>query len=330
MSRIIKIFLFLFISTLVLTWHLNSVRASAPVCSSTHYNCASGTPINGSETSTAWTWLCRNANNVDASCSEPKPQNQSPVGNLDPITCDIIGGWAFDPNTPGDSISVHIYDGGAGPGKLIAGVTANGDRPDVRSTYGISGNHGFTITTPANLKDGKNHSIYAYGIDSSGNPNYNSNLSSSPQNLNCSAPEGSIKITNNKERFSYCVFKDGVQTFCENRSKTFSGYPSGSSYSVKPSDQDGYTWAVSPSGSQTLSTGGVVSFDVVYTRKLSVASITCSPTSVSYGGSANVSWSSTNANSCTVSPTGWTGTSGSKSTGPLYSSQTYSLSCVNR
>lgn len=51
------------------------------------------------------------------------------------------------------------------------------------------------------------------------------------------------------------------------------------------------------------------------------------PISIEYGTSATISWTSSNVSSCSVSPPGWTGTSGSQSTGSLTSSQTYSLSC---
>jgi len=51
------------------------------------------------------------------------------------------------------------------------------------------------------------------------------------------------------------------------------------------------------------------------------------PITISYNTSATISWTSTNVSSCTVSPTGWTGTSGSQSSGNLTSSQTYTLSC---
>lgn len=60
------------------------------------------------------------------------------------------------------------------------------------------------------------------------------------------------------------------------------------------------------------------------------ASISCNgapSTTIPYNSSANVTWSSSNALGCTVLPTGWIGTSGSRSTGPLYSAQTYSLTC---
>lgn len=56
-------------------------------------------------------------------------------------------------------------------------------------------------------------------------------------------------------------------------------------------------------------------------------SIYVSPAAVSYGGSTTVYWSSTDATACSVSPNSWTGTSGSQSTGALYSSRTYSVTC---
>ena len=51
------------------------------------------------------------------------------------------------------------------------------------------------------------------------------------------------------------------------------------------------------------------------------------PPPIPYNTSATITWTSTDATSCSVSPTGWTGTSGSQSTGNLTSSQTYDLSC---
>ena len=56
--------------------------------------------------------------------------------------------------------------------------------------------------------------------------------------------------------------------------------------------------------------------------------ISCSPQTIPYNTSANVTWSSTNASSCTIFPTDWTGTSGSQSTGNLTSSQTYTVTCA--
>ncbi len=51
-------------------------------------------------------------------------------------------------------------------------------------------------------------------------------------------------------------------------------------------------------------------------------------TTVPYGGSANVSWTSGGVSNCTVSPSGWTGTSNSGiSTGSLTSNRTYTITC---
>jgi hypothetical protein len=58
-------------------------------------------------------------------------------------------------------------------------------------------------------------------------------------------------------------------------------------------------------------------------------SLSATPTNLSSGGSAMLSWSSTNATSCTASG-GWSGSepaSGSASTGPVSTSTTYTLSC---
>ena len=62
------------------------------------------------------------------------------------------------------------------------------------------------------------------------------------------------------------------------------------------------------------------------------ATISCNGSSscnITYNSPANLTWSSTNATSCSVSPGGWTGTSSSsQSTGNLTSTTTYTLSCT--
>lgn len=58
------------------------------------------------------------------------------------------------------------------------------------------------------------------------------------------------------------------------------------------------------------------------------ASMSASPTSVVTGGSSTITWSSNDATSCTVTPGGWTGTSGSQSTGALASNTTYTVNCT--
>ncbi len=53
------------------------------------------------------------------------------------------------------------------------------------------------------------------------------------------------------------------------------------------------------------------------------------PVPISYNAAANLTWtSSSNATACTVSPPGWTGTSGAQSTGNLTSSVIYTANCT--
>lgn len=60
-----------------------------------------------------------------------------------------------------------------------------------------------------------------------------------------------------------------------------------------------------------------------------VINMSCDPGSVSPGGSAQVSWSSPSAVTCSGSDgaSGWSGTSGSQSTGNLFSNTTYTITC---
>ena len=51
------------------------------------------------------------------------------------------------------------------------------------------------------------------------------------------------------------------------------------------------------------------------------------PITVDVGASVNISWTSTNADSCVVSPPGWTGVSGSRPTDNLTYDVTYTLNC---
>jgi hypothetical protein len=95
------------------------------------------------------------------------PANQLPNGNIDEVnTSGVIRGWSYDPDSSASSNQVRIYvDGPAGTGTLIGTVTANIDRPDIRSTFGITGNHGFTFNIPTAYKNGAYHTVYAVGVD---------------------------------------------------------------------------------------------------------------------------------------------------------------------
>ena len=102
----------------------------------------------------------------------PNPDNHPPIGSFDAADCDIIGGWAFDPDSSSTSIVVEIYaNGPEGIGTRIFSGATTGLRPDVNAAYGITGNHGFTIFTPQSLKDGGTHEIWVYAQDSTTHQN---------------------------------------------------------------------------------------------------------------------------------------------------------------
>ncbi len=123
-------------------------------------------------------------------CPAEPPANQKPEGFLDAADCSAFSGWARDPDTTAP-ISVHLYanaPAGAG-GVFLGSATANLFRSDLCNRWG-NGNadcsHGFSFSTPASLKDGVQHLIYAYGIDSSGGEN--TLLSNSPRTIFCERP----------------------------------------------------------------------------------------------------------------------------------------------
>ena len=100
----------------------------------------------------------------------PVPDIYNPVGWLDTATCEKITGWAVDKDTSNDSIKVHIYkDGPAGAGgTFVISAIADIYRAGVNSYLNVTGNHGFSLPLPDSLKDGRQHTIYVHGIDSSG------------------------------------------------------------------------------------------------------------------------------------------------------------------
>ena len=120
------------------------------------------------------------------------PIDNKPIGYLDNVSCSLFNGWAYDPDNTSAQIGVHFYAGGrAGEGGTFIGNTvANVSRPDVNSRMGVTGNHGFSFTTPSSLHDNATHPIYAYGINSDGSTNLNNSLlTQSPLSITgCTSP----------------------------------------------------------------------------------------------------------------------------------------------
>ncbi len=76
------------------------------------------------------------------------------------------GGWALNPNTPGERVMIHLYDG-APSGLKIYGATATVLRPDVSRVYPqFDQNHGFSFDL-RNMEPGQ-HRVCAYAITTGG------------------------------------------------------------------------------------------------------------------------------------------------------------------
>ena len=108
------------------------------------------------------------------------PDTPVPTGYFDGASCSTLDGWAYDPQNPSTSIAVHLYDGSTFVGEYPTNVL----RSDVNDAYGITGNHGFSIATPASLKDGVSHAIHVYAINTNGS-GPNPELNQSPRSVQC-------------------------------------------------------------------------------------------------------------------------------------------------
>ncbi|HEY4516275.1 MAG TPA: CARDB domain-containing protein [Candidatus Paceibacterota bacterium] len=129
---------------------------------------------------------------------------------------------------------------------------------------------------------------------------------------------------------------DGVRLYFDNN---LDGSPD-SGYLVNDWSDHGYrTVASTPvavtAGNKTLvmeyyENGGGASYSFSWAKQASAATvdINAGQTTIPYNTGTNIIWSSNGASGgCTVSPTGWTGTSGNQATGNLTSSRTYTATC---
>jgi LPXTG-site transpeptidase (sortase) family protein len=120
---------------------------------------------------------CEDAPPIETATPTPPPGNNEPGGFLDAATCEIIGGWAKDPDSPNTPVTVEIWlDGVRGAGQLYKTVVANLNRADV-------GDHAYSINIPPEEIDGLTHTVYAYAIDNEA-PSVVKLLTNSPITVN--------------------------------------------------------------------------------------------------------------------------------------------------
>ncbi|MFO8056445.1 MAG: hypothetical protein R6V10_04030 [bacterium] len=111
-------------------------------------------------------------------------KNHLPEGNLQEANCKVIRGWARDPDTS-HHLDIHVYmDKPGGDKNFLTGFPAKQHRPELPFP---DKKHGFRISTPEKLKDGKVHKIYVYAIDAQGGKN--PMLKGSPAKIKCTNVE---------------------------------------------------------------------------------------------------------------------------------------------
>ncbi|MDP1689112.1 MAG: FG-GAP-like repeat-containing protein [bacterium] len=114
--------------------------------------------------------------------------NPQPKGNFDVANCTNIAGWTCDQTDFTKSLSVKIYDGlfTSGKAPVATGIANITREAGVGTTCGGGTPvHGFSIITPASLKNNIAHNLYAYSIDINSGIQATNALGGSPKSINC-------------------------------------------------------------------------------------------------------------------------------------------------
>ncbi len=94
---------------------------------------------------------------------------QQPIGYIDSVWGGggivHVSGWAFDPDTPAQSIYVNVYTNDG----LVGQVLANVERPDVNNAYGVTGAHGFDVEVVTPARGSVKVTVFAINSSSDGN-----------------------------------------------------------------------------------------------------------------------------------------------------------------
>jgi len=97
--------------------------------------------------------------------NQPLSSESIPVSAYDVATGGVnsvqVVGWAYDPDTPSESLEIHVYMDGVYIGKGVANTL----REDVNAVYGCGNYHGFDITVPVTVAETGNHFIEVYALN---------------------------------------------------------------------------------------------------------------------------------------------------------------------
>ena len=278
--------------------------------------------------STTYTISCTNSNGT-TSGSASLTVNRPPVTVDLKVDPDGTAGPASSGNGPytvfsGSNVAVHwsirnadncTMQNWAGLSNMSDGST--GEVVNQSVTYSLSCRQ----TGGSNITDSVTVNSTNYSLSNSGNKSVLLGGSVS-NNISTSLVSGPTNSTS----FSVSGLPSGVGSSFSNTScnpSCSSTLNMNASNAVTPGT---YNVAVSGSG------GRSTSFNLTVTAPVPTADIKANnsngPITISYNASATLTWSSGNASSCSISPSGLTGTSGSQSTGNLTTGTTYTLNCT--
>jgi hypothetical protein len=252
-------------------------------------------------------------------------KNQPPIGYAGNIRGGIAHGWTLDPDEPSAKIGFHVYmDGPAGKGgTYVAGGRAGQNRVDIapdKESYG----HWYEFAIPDQYRDGKDHTLYVYGIDSEGLKGNNTLLKNNPKSFNISQgsipplflPGDRVKTTANlNARVTPSIKGDIVGEEPKGSLGTIVG---------GPTNAGGYTWwQINYDNNVSGWSADTYLVEVsTPTSEDPSCTLTASPTSITTGNTSTLSWTSTNATSGSIDEGAGTMTpiaSGSKSVSPTTS-----------
>ncbi len=275
----------------------------------------------------------------------------SPIGTHVAASCNTISGWACDLDNTALPIDVHFYrDGAAGAGGTIIGtMTANLSNSTAAASCGGNAIHGFSFPTPVSVKDGLAHTIYVHGINiPSGQAGASNNLiSGTPISVTCPL----VSIT------TFSALPNPVDYAS---STTLTWGTTGASTCVASSSPSTTQWdanntLIGTSGSKKITgitattTYGITCYSSYNTQDYKQQIVTIKPPTVQIsstpvssaasplanGATANITWSSTNAQSCSVTESGtpaWTKTATSGTnviSDALKVNTTFTVTCTN-
>jgi hypothetical protein len=224
------------------------------------------------------------------------------------------------------------------PQVVFKGSTARGIPSGFPPGYG---ENVFGTFTPSEAR------TYYYRVCADEDDTWSGVINESNENNNCSG-YGSIQVTPAPDPTLTASCSVSPSSITTGGSATWTASPSGGtgSYTYSWTGTDGlsgsgvsvsktYSSAGTKTGSVTVSSGSQ-SITQNCGNSLTVvapapptATLTASPTSITYGGSSTLTWSSTNATSCTGSGFSTSGaTSGAVSTGSLSTNTSYTVTCT--